>query len=323
MSLPRLIRLGLSVAACAAASGALRADKHVVVIARANADYEQARQGPDGKPRAETYVFMAGNHYPGHTVDRSVSRLTFRDIAGYLAPELAKQEYYPGPSATEADLLLLVHWGTTLPKVGLQEMTGRLTQEIDHNRLQAETMAAFEVPGTIEGNFDGLPAELTLPQGMEHEREQEFERLNELTDEFSQQSRERSNVTLLGYAEELHRLGRGSWTSELERSLRFDLNSERYFIIIKAYELKRQTASVLRNRPVWTMHLNIRSPGNNFQTALDRMGRAVALFAGQNQPEAKTVRPRLTPGTVTLAPLVILPSDPREAAPPASPRAAP
>jgi hypothetical protein len=285
---------------------AVRADKNVVVIARANPDYAQARIGADGQPKPQTYVFMEGNHYKGQTVDRSIERMSFRDIAGFLAPELAKQHYYPGPSATDSDLLLIVHWGTTLPKVGVQEMTAQLTQEIDHNRIERETMAAVRPEFVIEGNFDGLPQELTVGYGDEHQKGENFERLEELTDEFSQQSRQSSNVALLGYADELHRLGKRSWTSEAERSLRYDLNKERYFIIIKAYELKARTASTPSNRPVWTMHLNISSPGNNFQTALDRMGKVAALFAGQNNTEAKTVRPRITTGTVTLAPLVIL-----------------
>src|SRR5690606_25421203 len=100
------IRLTLVTTGAVVFGSLLRADKNVVVIARANADYVQGRLGEDGKPKPETYVFMEGNHYKGHTVDRSIERMSFRDIAGFLAPELAKQEYYPGPSATESDLLL-------------------------------------------------------------------------------------------------------------------------------------------------------------------------------------------------------------------------
>ncbi len=306
MSSPSLIRFILIVAPLAAIVAPLRADKNVVVIARANPDYEQARTGEDGQPKPQSYVFMEGNHYKGHTVDRSIERMTFREIAGFLAPELAKRQYFPGPSAEESDLLLLVHWGTTLPKVGLQEMTAQVTQDIDHNHVHKEMMDAAGVTMDVEGAFDGLPQEMTMGYGEGFQQEQDFDRLNELTDDFSQQSRNSTNVALLGYADELHRLGKRSWTSELERSLRYDLNKERYFIIIKAYELKSKTPSVPGNRPVWTMHLNISSPGNNFQSALDRMSKVAALFAGQTTAEVKTVRPKITTGTVKLAPLIIL-----------------
>src|SRR5690606_10391734 len=105
MSPPRLIAVSL---ALLSAGAVLRADKHVVVIARADPDYVQARINEDGQPRPETYVFMQGKHYPGETVDRTMERMTFREIVDYLAPELARRKYLPGPSAAESDLLLIV-----------------------------------------------------------------------------------------------------------------------------------------------------------------------------------------------------------------------
>ena len=294
---------------CLLASGpSLIADKHVVVIARADPEYIQGRLTADGQPRPETYVFMEGRHYPGQTVDRTMERMTFREIVGTLAPELARRRYLPGPSATESDLLLIVHWGTTRPKIGVREMTAQPTTEVDRDRLMVETMKEFGMPVEIESNFSGLPDSLQLPDGHAFNQDQEFDRLDKLTDELGQQMRRGDNVTLLGYADDLHRLGKRAWTGEIERSLRHDLNSERYFVIVRAYDLKGRTASVPKNRPVWTMHLNISSPGNNFRTAMTRMSVAASHYAGLNNGEPATVRVtgQETRGTVTLAPLVIL-----------------
>lgn len=305
MSPPRLIAAFVALfAACAA----LRADRHVVVIARANPDYVETRINEEGQPRPETYVFMQGHHYPGETVDRTMERMTFREIVGYLAPELARRKYLPGPSAAEADLLLIVHWGTTRPKVGIREMTAQLTTEVDRDRLMVETMKEFGMNVEIESNFSGLPDDVVMPLGADFNQDQEFERLDQMTDELNQQFRRGDNVTLLGYADDLHRLGKRAWTGELERSLRHDLNSERYFVVIRAYDLKGRVPSVPKNRPVWTMHLNISSPGNNFRTAMNRMSVAAARYAGLNNTDPATVRVtgQETTGTVTLAPLVIL-----------------
>lgn len=305
MSLPRLIGAAfLLLASC----HALRADKHVVVIARADAGYVQARVTEEGQPRPETYVFMQGHHYPGEAVDRTMERMTFREIVGTLAPELARRKYLPGSSAAEADLLLIVHWGTTRPKVGIREMTAQPTTEVDRDRLMVETMKEFGMPVEIESNFSGLPDSLVMPHGADFNQDQEFERLDRMTDEIGQQFRRGDNVTLLGYADDLHRLGKRAWTGELERSLRHDLNTERYFVIVRAYDLKGRTPSVPKNRPVWTMHLNISSPGNNFRTAMTRMSVAAARYAGLNNVDPATVRVtgQETTGTVTLAPLVIL-----------------
>lgn len=302
------LRLLLCTGALLAAGPVLRADRHVVVVARAHPDYTQARLGTDGSLRPESYVLMQGNHYPGLTVDRTLERMSFREIAGQLAPELAKRQYLPAASPVGADLLLVVHWGTTTPKVSVQEMTGHVTTDVDHDRLMVETMREFNVPLDLEGNFQGLPDAVQLDYGHERNLEQEFERLDQLTDEFTQQRRRSDSVTLLGYNEELRRLGKRAWTGEIERSLRHDLNTERYFIIVRAYELQRRTAGVLPNRPVWTMHLNISSPGNNFRTALARMGTVAGAFAGQEGGAAETVKVRDRPltGTVQLGELVIL-----------------
>jgi hypothetical protein len=304
MSLPRLI----GAVALLLAAATARADKHVVVIARAAPDYVQARTGADGRPRPESYVFMEGKHYPGQTVDRTMERTTFREIVGTLAPELARRQYFPGRTPAESDLLLIVHWGTTRPKIGIREMTAQPTTEVDRDRLMVETMKEFGMQVEVESNFSGLPDSLTLPDGHEFSQEQEFDRLDQLTDELGQQMRRGDNVTLLGYADDLHRLGKRAWTGELERSLRHDLNTERYFVIVRAYDLKGRVPSVPKNRPVWTMHLNISSPGNNFHTAMARMSVAAARFAGDNTGEPETVRitGRETTGTVTLGPLIIL-----------------
>ena len=37
------------------------------------------------------------------------------------------------------------------------------------------------------------------------------------------------------------------WTGELERSLRHDLNTARYFVVIRAYDLKGRVPSVRKN----------------------------------------------------------------------------
>jgi hypothetical protein len=305
MSPPRLIAASLFLLA---AGAALRADKHVVVIARADPEYSETRFNEEGQLRPETYVFMQGHHYPGETVDRTMERMTFREIVGYLAPELARRKYLPGPSAVEADLLLIVHWGTTRPKIGIREMTAQPTTEVDRDRLMVETMKEFGVPVEIESNFGGVPDSLLMPLGADFNQDQEFERLDRMTDELNQQFRRGDNVTLLGYADDLRRLGKRAWTGELERSLRHDLNTERYFVVIRAYDLKGRVPSVRKNRPVWTMHLNISSPGNNFRTAMNRMSVAAARYAGLNNADPATVRVtgQETTGTVALAPLVIL-----------------
>ena len=57
-------------------------------------------------------------------VDRSVARTPFRNIAEYLGVELSRQNYLPARTVKEAQLLIVVHWGTTIPAVTNQEASG-------------------------------------------------------------------------------------------------------------------------------------------------------------------------------------------------------
>lgn len=71
---------------------------------------------PRARLREETYVVMPGRRYPGMTADRTMERTTIRHIAATLVPKLARLRYTPGTSAATADLLLVLHWGTTIPR---------------------------------------------------------------------------------------------------------------------------------------------------------------------------------------------------------------
>lgn len=296
MRLPLLSRLLPCVAALAGTAADILADAHVAVVARANADYVERRLTADGQPKVETYVFMEGNHYKGVIRDRSIERMAFRDIAHYLAPELYKQKYLPATAVPDADLLIVVHWGTTRPYVSSLEMTARTSPMSDYT--EQNLMRTTQAEGGAE-TVDSLAALADLANN-----QFAFDLLEQSHDQFDAETSRSDNITLLGYNEELHKFSQKTSLSEKERTLRFDLNAERYFIILKAYDLKPKPGA--SKRPLWTMHLNISSPGNNFQTALTRMGVVASRFAGQTTTEVKTIRPGAPTGTVTLAPLVIL-----------------
>lgn len=296
MRSPRLGRLFVLLPALFAPGAWLHADKQVAIVARASTDYVERRLLPDGQPRVETYVFLEGNRFRGPTVDRSIDRMSFRQIAEQLAPQLAKQHYLPALSAAQADLLLVVHWGTTRPHVSTLEMTGRtspLTDQSSDNLIRSIMQENGDEVTSFLGGLDSLS-----------DNQKSFDILEQTADQLSTEQVANDNASLLGYNDELHKLGKRSWTSESERALRQDLLSERYFIIIKAYDLKpRPEAS---RRPLWSAHVNIGSPGNNFQTALSRMGAIVSLYAGQHLAEVRTQRANVPTGQVTLAPMVIL-----------------
>ena len=319
-------RLHLVASACLLLSAAapLFADPRVAVVATAREEYVERRL-VDGKPRPESYVFMQGNYYGGHTVDRSLERMTFRQIAEFLAPELVKQEYRPTTQVKEADLLLVVHWGATVPYVGSQEMMARNTVVTDTSTdlgtfnqttrqqlvdtlngtldVQAQGDSPFAIQGMTRDAIESYSTLATL-NVRDSESQRISDRLNQLTDHLTKDTSREGNMSLLGYNETMHRLGKQMWSDATERILQYDLEDERYFIIVNAYDLKDKAGGSAK--PVWKMHLNISSPGNNFSTALNRMSQVAGNFAGRNTGTVISVRPTTREGKVTLAPMVII-----------------
>jgi hypothetical protein len=102
------------------------ADPRVAVVAWADEAYT-ARRLAHNPPRIETYVFMQGRRFESPTRDTYIERLGFLDIAKSLATELARDNYEPAAELESADLVLLVHWGTTTPRVSHASLRGTVT----------------------------------------------------------------------------------------------------------------------------------------------------------------------------------------------------
>jgi len=279
------------------------ADQHVAVTAFAKSEYTQ-RKYENGKPRLETYVFMQGKYFEGRTADRSIERLTFRQLVEFLAPELARQNYLPTPELKAADLLLVVHWGTTVPLV-----------ESDPSRTLASIPTADEVQHDLAAAWASDPS-TRVPEidhmsdwnisSSEPYRAIEFEQLDQNAARIENDFRAATNAQLLGYVRDLRRAEKSAFLGTAEATLRSDLASERYFIIIKAYDLKDPQPAGHARRAVWTLYLNMRSPGQNFTTALSRMGNVAVDYFGRSTDSVVTARPHERTGTVTLGPLTIV-----------------
>lgn len=286
------------------------ADPSVIVSATASPEYTRHKYG-GAKAAPETYVVMQGHYFEGGIVDRSIERMPFRRIAEIFAPEIARQQYWPAKDAKEADLVIVVHWGTTVPQISTIEMTARTSPLPDLSAVRADkqlriaTAAGYDQDGIPHpGRADpiaGLAAEL----GNEDMRQLDLESLSQFSDQIANDYSMASSAQLLGYTKTLRRYGAGVVSSAEEYSLRLDLSQMRYFIILRAYDLHASTAAA-RSSPVWTLHLNVSSAGNNFDMAIDRMCVAAVNYVGRSTDGVNTVRQPLREGRVTIGPLVIL-----------------
>jgi hypothetical protein len=285
------------------------ADPNVIVSATASPEYTQRKYG-GAKTTAESYVVMPGHYFEGGIVDRSIEQMPFRRIAEIFAPELARQQYWPAKDAKDADLLIVVHWGTTVPQISTIEMQARTSplpdlSAIRHDKeLRMATAAGFDQDGKLTRLAE--PVSGLLAEHMNEDGQLlQFENLEQLSDQIVNDYSMASSAQLLGYTKDLRKYGKQLVSSAEEYSLRLDLTQMRYFIILRAYDLHASTPAA-RNRAVWTLHLNVSSPGNNFNTAIDRMCVAAVNYVGRSTDEVETVRQPVREGKVEIGPLVIL-----------------
>lgn len=281
---------------------AAHADPRVTVTAKAKEGYTEEKFA-NGSAANETYVFMQGNYFEGHTVDRSIERMPFRQIAEYLGVQLARQNYLPAPSIQEAKLVIVVHWGTTTPRLSRQDTLGgtNLTTPgpgaADIANAAGAATAYADNPDRQMGSLENAP---------DNDLRAEANDFTSVADRLVGTVSSGNAATLLGYQEEIHKLGKRAYADAKNDIINFHLTNERYFITLMAYDLKKAAGSNQRHRPVWTLHLNISSPGNNFSTALDRISTVAGQFAGRSTDGLQNVRPAAREGTVRLAPLIII-----------------
>jgi len=181
-------------------------------------------------------------------------------ITEIFAPELALRQYWPVKNIKDADLLIVVHWGTTAPPVSAREM------DAQSSPLDSEFRP--------EGFF--FYRDFLRYVSLVHE-----------TDNMSNQAAYQRTSQLLGYTRTLNDPKANSAATD---ALTGDVGQARYFIILKAYDLRASTPAA-RSRAVWTLHLNMGSPGNNFGTALDYMAWTAVNYFGRSSDGVEAIKP--------------------------------
>lgn len=311
MRLKPAIRLVLALTMAGLVGRSLRADDHVVVSARADDRYTHRKFNGE-HVRPESYVFGEGSFFGGITADGSLDRMKFRQIAESLAPELARQQFWPAPDFASADLLLVVHWGVTTPHQSMRDAQNITTLSFDpRDTPHTESTASdqlFKDPAAANdtaGAGDGSPSDIAASL-RETEISPSFEMIKGFNDEAARNFSEASNAQLLGYTKTLRQLGSKAFGSAEEATLRGDLTSERYLVIVCAYDLKAPPPPAQKRRPVWVAHLNIRAAGTNFAIALNRMGQVGAGFFGRTTDAPTAVAAKVRQGRATPGELIIL-----------------
>lgn len=256
-------------ALCVCGSFALSAvgEEFVVVSASAAPGYNRAQSDGRGL-RPETYTFMEGHYLGGTTRDPGLDKMQFMTIANTLARGLVQQNYFPIKDPQQADLVIVVHWGTTTvyEEPNRQLMVEGLNASLAEFNAVAATTGGIADPGAVNLGMSEMRGSI-----------------------LSQESAMAMNAKLLGYRQAVNRERQRAIPSEEERTMKLELSEERYFVVLMAYD--RRTIKKHEKAPVlWATRISIRSPGNNFAEAMPAMVKIASDSFGRNRDGLQRVR---------------------------------
>lgn len=268
------------------------------VFSRSFNNYERPTR-PDGSNQPLTYVVSKGGVAPGTNADDSMNDVKFAGVVRVLGKYLAKQAYYPAKDGKKADLMLVVHWGKTVPASddlhhylldhGLQGF--ELSQKLKFDAKGSSVLGRSKVFSS--GSSAGIPATAAMASTTsandaavtEAAQEELVQGMFEIR--FAQDARDeanRHNANLLGYTSELRfrdnpSLYAGAGTAYYD--LVDDLESERYYVSVTAYDFQ-EALQHKNNKGLWRTIASIDARGNRFDERLMAMVERASRYFGRD-----------------------------------------
>ncbi len=275
------------------------------VYARVGKDYKREKQN-DGSFKPEFYGLANGGRIAGTGSDLTVDRVTYPEVAQIAARLLAQQNYHYAQSAKQADLMIVLHWGTTIAF-----NSGNYSQAVN----QVATSMAGNGPqgmGSLERNMSAVPTDGAGGGGGVDEGAM----LMLMAENRARDQINRPNARLLGYIDDINEsndIRRWAGGGDRYNDLIADIEESRYYIIVSAYDfdqLVNHQKKVLR----WQTRVSVRAPGNRFDDSFAAMLKGASKYFGQDS--GRLVRGEESKGTVELGDLKFLGEAKEQEAPP-------
>lgn len=253
----------------------------VTIYSRIAPDYKRELQA-DGKPAPERYAIAFGGRVDGTLWDQTQVKEDFPEIAGIIAEQLAKQNYFYASKKDDADLMVIIHWGRTNPagsssfgdgvNVAGQayQAVGAAISGVDSQDTGAGISLVDAQATAIADANAQFNSALALMQ-MEN-------RMQELHDE--------KTAKVLGYTDDLNRnndIARHAGSDRFNILLQ-DVHDPRYYVIVTAYDFQELTENTKKKKPNprWVTRFSIRTRGNDFMASIDEMALSAGRYFGRD-----------------------------------------
>ncbi|HWA27405.1 MAG TPA: hypothetical protein VG734_17250 [Lacunisphaera sp.] len=244
---------------------------------------------PDGTFKREEYVIANGKYSPGAAPNASIDKVEFPQIAGLVAQYLAKKNYYLADKADTATLLLMITWGTTIPfsdgtrpdalaNLSSAAIAARGAQA----KLDAAMAASMQVSGGPQSTGDAVRQAQEEANLANDALQSQLTQMQLL--ESGQNKTNDNNARLLGYIDELSErndasrfAGAGAGYDDLVS----DIQAERYYITITAYDFKK-LRETKKQVPLWSTRVSVEARNTRFDESLAVMVAAAGQHFGQD-----------------------------------------
>ncbi len=220
------------------------ARSRVVINAKASESFQEYELNRD-QDIPIRYIMVEGKYFTGHLRDKGLETYTFSEMADSLAATLKKQNYEVTFDKDQSDLVIMVSWGMSV--VEIDESEDWAFDSID------------EMQEVMTGGEEGE---------MEVFRPANYERIDE-----------NRSMKLMGFDSVLDN---DSWIVTQEKvELASNLESERYFLIVSAFEAQPFIAG---EKPVvaWITRYSVDAKRLNFAEAVSTLNHAASGYFGKN-----------------------------------------
>lgn len=279
------------------------------VYSKTSRDYRRTNL-PDGTFKPEYYAIANGEYVSGARRNDSIDKVKFPQIAVLVAEFLAAKNYRFAKKADQADFLLLITWGSTMPynDVDTPRQLGNLANAMSQSRSAMSNLrSAQSAAGQMQqpGNDVGQAVAQAEAEAYVANDALDNQLLQAQMAESAQNDIDEDNARLLGYTEELderNNLSRIAGAGAGFDDLLDDVRSERYYVIVTAVDFKKlvhQKKKVV----LWSTRVSVDTRDQSFDEALRQMVASAGRLFGENS--AGLVR-RTHEGTVHLGELKVL-----------------